>query len=516
MAHLGPTIWSLLEQRVSQTPDGLTAVDERGSRLTFREFHERVLAVAAGLRDAGISSSSTVSWMLPTWQESLVLTMALARLGATQNPIIPIYRQREVDFIVEQIDARHLFVPSQWRGFDYAEMAAEIASARPALHVHVADRTLPTGDPASLASVPPPGSADEVRWLFFTSGTTASPKGAKHSDRTLIAAARGLADRLQITATDRSALVFPVTHIAGPIWIVASLLTGACNLLVEKFDVEASSEFLAREGVTLAGPGASFIAGYLTAQRRDPQTPLFPAVRCCPCGGAPRPPHLHEAAKRELGGAGVLSAWGLTEAPIVTCATYDDTEECKALFEGGPVDGATVVAVDEKGTELPAGAEGELVVSAPQLMLGYVDEALNSEAFDGLGRLRTGDLGVVDADGYVRITGRKKDVIIRHGENISAKEVEDLLHDHPRVADVAVVGLPHPATGEIACAVVQLVEPHDRLELQEVQDFLRAAGLRNQALPERLELRDELPRDPSGKVVKRVLRAQYESSAVTR
>jgi acyl-CoA synthetase (AMP-forming)/AMP-acid ligase II len=200
----------------------------------------------------------------------------------------------------------------------------------------------------------------------------------------------------------------------------------------------------------------------------------------------------------------------LTEAPILTFGTYTDSDDQLAVTEGRPVEGATIIAVDAAGDELPPDSEGELVVSARQLMHGYVDESLNAAAFDAQGRFRTGDLGVVDANGYVRITGRKKDVIIRNGENISAKEVEDLLHEHPRVADVAVVGLPSPVTGELACAVIQPTRPGDELGLDEVQQYLRSAGLRIQAIPERLEHRAQLPRDPSGKVLKRVLRMEYQ------
>jgi cyclohexanecarboxylate-CoA ligase len=231
-------------------------------------------------------------------------------------------------------------------------------------------------------------------------------------------------------------------------------------------------------------------------------------LRCCPCGGSPRSPDLHQTVKTELGGAGILSAWGLTEAPILTMASYTDSDERLAWTEGRAVAGAVVVAVGESGQDLPPGSEGELVVSAVQLMVGYVDESLNAAAFDASGRLRTGDLGVVDSDGYVRITGRKKEIIIRNGENISAKEVEDLLHQHPQVADVAVIGLPSPLTGELACAVVQSVHHEEPLQFAEMQRFLRAAGLRNQALPERLEHRRSLPRGPEGKVLKRALRAE--------
>jgi acyl-CoA synthetase (AMP-forming)/AMP-acid ligase II len=506
-------LWALVEERAAATPDLLMAEDEAGRRVTFGEYREWALRVAAGLSASGVTQDSVVTWILPTWHESLVLAAALARIGATQNPIIPIYRHREVSFVVSQIGSTHLVVPSVWRGFDYAAMAAEIAEGQPGLQVLVADHDLPTADPAAIDSLPSRTSPTDDTWRFFTSGTTASPKGARHSDATVIAAAHGLAERLEVTAADRNSLVFPVTHIAGPIWLAVSLLTGCANLLVETFEPLASSDFLASRGLTFAGPGAAFQMGYLQAQRRQADVPLFADIRCCPCGGSPRSPELHGLVKSELGGAGILSAWGLTEAPILTVASYTDSDEQKAWTEGTAAPGAVVVAVDDAGEDLPAGAEGQLVVTAEQLMYGYVDEALNAEAFDARGRFRTGDLGVVDADGYVRITGRLKEVIIRNGENISAKEVEDLLHQHPRVADVAVIGLPSETTGELACAIVQPADPDQPLDFADMQDFLRAAGLRNQALPERLVHRPVLPRGPEGKVQKRALRAELLAEA---
>jgi acyl-CoA synthetase (AMP-forming)/AMP-acid ligase II len=506
------TLWELVEGRAGATPDKEMTVDEDGRRITFGGYKAAAERAAAGLAAGGIGAGQVVSWMLPTWHESLILAAALSRLSAVQNPIIPIYREREVGFIAAQAGVDVLIVPSRWRSFDYQAMAASVARAnggRP--EVLVCDRTLPEGDPAALPAPPAParGGDAPVRWLFYTSGTTADPKGAQHSDASILAAARGMTECLDFGPDDRGALAFPFTHIAGPIWLCSSLLTGGANIIIEMFDPVRTVEVLGREGVTMAGSGTLFHQAYLAAQRKTPGAPIFPHLRNCPGGGAPKPPQLHYEVKNELGGVGIVSGWGLTEAPILTMARPDDPDEKLAGTEGRPMPGVQLRVVTLEGVAAGPGQEGELRARAPQLMQGYLDKALDADAFDEEGYFRTGDLGVVDAQGYVTITGRLKDVIIRKGENISAKEVEDLLYLHPKVADVAVVGLPDPSTGERCCAVVAMKEGEEPLGFAEMQEFLRGKGLRVQAVPERLELVDTVPRNASGKILKHKLKEHY-------
>jgi acyl-CoA synthetase (AMP-forming)/AMP-acid ligase II len=229
-------------------------------------------------------------------------------------------------------------------------------------------------------------------------------------------------------------------------------------------------------------------------------------VRSFPGGGAPKPPQLHYDLRKEMG-APIVSGYGLTESPILTMASADDSDEALANTEGRAMRGVDLRVVTLEGKLAGIGEEGEIRAKAPQLMRGYLDKALDQDAFDDDGYFRTGDLGTVDADGNVTITGRLKDIIIRKGENISAKEVEDLLFQHPKIADVAVIGLPEPASGEIACAVVALKE--GTLTLLEISQFLKEKGLRNQAIPERLEIVDALPRNPAGKVLKQDLKKQF-------
>jgi cyclohexanecarboxylate-CoA ligase len=506
-----PGLWELVEQRAADAPDTVIAVDEEGRTLTGREFRDAAERAAAGLLALGVGPDVPVSWMLPTWLESAVLVAALARLGAVQNPMLPILGPREMRFILGQTGARLVIVPSEWRGRAYGDEAREIAADQPGLEVLIADRQLPEGDPSTLPPPPAPTTAEDapVRWIFYTSGTTADPKGARHTDQTVKACSVGMIQQLEIADSDRAAMVFPFTHIGGISWLFAMLITGCVCVFVEAFVPKTTIPVLQRERITLAGAGTPFHMAYLAAQREQPDTPLFPEVRAYPGGGAPKPPQLHYEVKAELGGAGIVSGYGLTETPILTNNSVRDTDEQLAETEGSPTPGVELRVVTLDGRVVGVDEEGEIRAKGPQVFRGYLDSSLDADAFDEDGWFRTGDLGRIDRDGHVRITGRVKDIIIRHGENISAKELEDLLFTHPKIADVAVIGLPDPKTGERACAVIVPTNADEPPTLQELFEFLTSQGLAKQKVPEQLEIVDVLPRNPAGKVLKHELRTTY-------
>jgi acyl-CoA synthetase (AMP-forming)/AMP-acid ligase II len=508
-------LWELLEARVAVTPDAPMAIDQDGRVLTFAEYRAEAERAAAGLARLGIGEGDVVSWQLPTWLESLVLVAALGRLGVVQNPMLPIYRQREVSFVTRQAGSRLFVVPGTWRGFDYEAMAKEIAGGQPGLEVLVATKALPQGDPSTLPPPPAaPATPDDlpVRWYYYTSGTTADPKGAQHTDASIKAAAVGMCERLEATEADRIGCVFPFTHVAGAVYIFSALAFGCTMLVVEAFDAEGTPPILARNGVTLAGAGTPFHMAYLAYQRNHPgEAPIFPEVRAYIGGGAPKPVQLHHDVKRELGGVGIVSGYGMTEAPIVTMASVRDSDEVLSRTEGRAVSGVDLVAVKLDGTRARPGEEGEIRVKGPMVMRGYLDASLDADAFDDEGYLRTGDLGRLDEAGNVAITGRVKDIIIRNMENISAKEVEDLLFTHPLVADAAVIGLPDARTGERVCAVVVLApDAETPPTLAELVQFTVANGLATQKTPEQLEVVEVLPRNPTGKVLKYELRDRFK------
>jgi acyl-CoA synthetase (AMP-forming)/AMP-acid ligase II len=510
----GGSLWELVEQRAAATPDALAAVDEDGRTLTWAEAKTEAERAAAGLARHGIGPGDVVSWQLPTWLESKLLVLALARLGAIQNPMLPIYREREVGFITRQAKSKLLVVPSTWSGFDFEAMAKGIAAAIAEegggpLEVLVADKALPQGDPSTLPSPPDPGE-DTVRWYFYTSGTTADPKGALHTDRTIKASAVGMSERLEITEDDVNAVVFPFTHIGGIGWLFSALVYGFPTAYIERFDPAKTIEMIKRHNVTLAGAGTPFHMAYLAAQRDLPAgEQLFPSVRAYPGGGAPKPPQLHYDIKAEMGGVGIVSGYGLTEAPIIAMGSVRDSDEQLANTEGKATGTTQLRTVTLEGKEAGIGEEGEIRAKAPQLMKGYLDSSLDAEAFDDAGWFKTGDLGRIDADGMVTITGRVKDIIIRNMENVSAKEVEDVLFGHPDIADVAVIGVPDPRTGERVCAVVVAADPDNPPTLASAVEFAREQGLMTQKLPERLEVVDALPRNPTGKVLKFELKDRF-------
>lgn len=504
------TAWDLLVSRAAQTPAAVMAVDPAGRAVTFAQLRDRATQLAGQLAAEGVGPGCVVSWQLPTWIEGMVLCLALSRLSAVQNPLIPVLRHREVSLITSQAGSRFLVVPETWRGFDHHAMAHEIAAASGELRVLLADADGVRTAAGTAALPPAEHTGSEVRWLFYTSGTTADPKGARHTDAGLLHAARALVARVGVTGADRMGQPAPLTHIGGVILTYVALLTG-CRLLLEDAFDPATTPALFRDA-TLIGTGTPFFMAYLGYDEAHPELrPLFPSVRAFLSGGAPKPPTL-DGQLRERLGAGIVSGYGMTECPMLAWNAPEDPVGLLATTEGRPVDGVQVQVLGQDGGAVATGQEGELCVRGPQLMAGYVDPALDGEALTLDGYLRTGDLVRLDEHGNVTVTGRVKDIIIRNLENISAKEVEDLLLTHPAVRDVAVIGLPAPSIGERVCAVVVAVG--DVPDLASLAEHLRGQGVSSRKFPEQLELVDELPRNAMGKVEKAALRRHYDPTRV--
>jgi acyl-CoA synthetase (AMP-forming)/AMP-acid ligase II len=506
------TLWQLVERRAEATPDAIFALDEQERTISFEGLRAEAERVAAGLFERGVREDQIVAWILPPRISAFVLMCALSRLGVIQNPLVPIYREREVDFCLRQTGARWLLTPGPFRGFDFDALARELSPRFPDLEtISIAD-ALPVGDPAQLPPPPPTdlGEDEPTRWIFYTSGTTSDPKGARHGDRSVLLSSRGLAEAIDLGPDARTGVVFPITHLGGANALVSTLYAGSMQLVAEIFDPPKTIPFLARHGVTHAGAGPAFFQAYVEYQRRAGPDPIFPELRWIYGGGAPTLRPLRVDAPRELGARGTLTTWGMTECPLISMLRHDDPEEKKRTTEGRPTQPETRFRVlRPDGSEAPPGEQGELRVRAPQLLQGFVDERLDVEAFDEQGFFRTGDIGCVDADGYVSLTGRMKDVIIRKGENISAPEIEGLLVEHPKVAEVAVIGLPDEERGERCCAVVRDTDPADPLGFDEMVAFLDERRLMRQKIPEQLEHLQDLPLNPSGKVVKGKLRERF-------
>ena len=500
------TFWALVQEAARERPESVLLADGYGRSLTATAFRDEAERAAAGLLARRIGPGDVVSWQLPTTLEAAVLIGACARLGAVQNPIIPVFRHREVGFIAEQVRARVLVVPETWRGFGHGDMARSLGADVLALDLEGSPGPairLPAGDTAALPVPldPPSPGTGECRWIYYSSGMTADPKGARHTDGSVIASANGMVDGLGLGAGDVYPIAWPFAHIGGVAMLSAVLRAGGTLVLFDAFDPVTTPERMAAHQPTILGSATPFFQAYVAAQRRHGDRRLFPALRACVGGGAATPETVNREVAGVLGVPGVVGAWGLTEFPVASSETPGDPQVGSTV--GQPSPGVQVRLAD-----------GELRLKGPQCFLGYVDASLDADAFDDAGWFRTGDLGTVDADGRIRIGGRSKDVIVRNAENVSALEVEDSLLRHPGIADAAVIGVPDEESGERVCAVVVAAPGHE-ITLTELVEHCRAQGLARYKCPERLRVVGELPRNPMGKVLKRALQGNMSARSRT-
>jgi acyl-CoA synthetase (AMP-forming)/AMP-acid ligase II len=507
------TVWQAFAATAARQPDR-TALVEGDTRLAFRDVAARAEIVAGGLATLGVSPGDAVAVQLPNWWETVVVLLATTRLGAVAVPIPPIHRAREVGFILRQTAARTLCIPGRYRDCDHRELIASLRPELPALGDVIVVRDVATVGLQPFASLagtapPPAGAPGDVALVMYTSGTTADPKGVLHSHQTLLAEARSLVPVHGVGAGDTVLMPSPLTHVSGLVHaLLVPAAVGSSAVLMPRWDPGEALRLIATERVT-------YMVGAPTFLRDLARNAALPAsdvssFRLYSCGGADVDPTLVSEAARRLGCV-AKRVYGSTEFPTITTSGPDDPPARRVDSDGRPIGAAELRLVDDDDGEVSAGREGEILARGPECFLGYLDPALNAEVFTADGWFRTGDLGTLDADGYLRITGRKKDIIIRKGENISAREVEDLLAAHPAVADAAVIGLPEAAAGEIACAVLRLRPGAAILSLDDVTSHLLACGLSKRKLPERLVVTDDLPRTASGKVLKRALRERLST-----
>ena len=484
-------------------PEKTALVDDR-VRLTWADLRRLAARVAGGLAARGVRAGEVVSCVLPNRAEAAVLFHAVHRLGAVVNPIVPIYGARELRFILRQAESVALVVPGRFRGVDLAALAARVRPAVPSLRdVLVVEEVeaLPQADGPVAARRAP----DEPALLLYTSGTTAEPKGVLHSTATLAAECRATIGYHGLGTGDVLVMPSPVGHISGLLYgILLPALLGATSVLMETWDAERFCALVERERGTFSAGATPFLQGVVdlpTLDRFD-----LRSLRLFPCGGADVPAELIRRAIRRLGvrsGRG----YGSTEFPSITSSAGPHVPETKrAETDGAPIPPGEIELRDAEGRPVPVGGEGEIWARGPELFLGYRDPRLDADAFDERRFFRTGDLGVLDPEGYLTITGRVKDIIVRAGEKFSAREVEDLLCEHPKVESVAIVPMPDPRLGERACAFVVPADTRDPPTLAELVRFLEARELSRRKLPERLELIDALPVTASGKVQKHLLR----------
>jgi acyl-CoA synthetase (AMP-forming)/AMP-acid ligase II len=517
----GETFSALLDARARDARDRIYLIEgaRDGDRTyTFGDLKARADRMAVALGKLGVRAGDVVSYQLPNWVESAALACAIDRIGAIHNPIIGIYREREVGFACRQARSRVLVVPGVVRGVDHRELGRTVQRDAPDLEHVVTVRAEPLPGQRALEPLeetpehplgPSPLGPHDVSAIFYTSGTTADPKGVLHTPSTLgglLAAQRGI---FSIRPDDRSIIGFPLMHIGGlALFVLVQLRNATSTVFMDAFDPALAVDLVERWQVTAAGGPPAVLQAMLAAPNFSAEK--FRSVRSSGSGAADVSPEFIRTVAERFDCIAFRS-YGMTECPMVTSGRPEDPPGKRYETDGRPSPGCAIRVVGEDGRPVGTGVEGELELFGPQLCVGYLDPSLNT-VFTEDGYIRSGDLGVMDAEGFVRITGRRKDIIIRKGENLSAKSIEDDLAAHPKIQDVAVVGIPDPKSGERVCAVVVLKPNANDLTLAEVRDFMRVRGTMMQKIPEQLELTTELPRTATGKVRKDLLRARLRAT----
>ena len=519
----GEVITDRLDEVAAARPDTVAAIDSR-RRVTWAQLRDEVDRVALGLLDLGVAPGDVVSFQLPNWIEFLVVHFAVTRIGAVNNPLIPIYRDREVEFMVRLAESTVIVVPQSFRGYDHPAMVERLRGGWPALeHVLVVDG--PTTDrqtswadflaaerePRDLAAYRP--DPNDVTLLIFTSGTTGEPKGVMHTHNTLMAANAPLPARLGVGADSVIHMASTFAHLTGFLYgaRLPVQVGGATAVYQDVWDPQRFVELVETHRITYTSAATPYLHDTLAAANLRAHD-MSSLVRFC-CMGAPIPRAKVREAKEKLPGLAVLGGWGQSEDALVTLGIPGDPEEKIVERDGYPWPGMRIRVVDVDGAPCPAGDEGRLQVAGPFLFVGYLHRPeMTRASFDGEW-FETGDLAVVDAEGYLSITGRTKDVVIRGGENLPVAYIENVLYENPAVAAVAVIGVPDPRLQERACAVVVPAPGAGDLTLSGLGEFLEGKGVSRHYWPERLEVVDELPRTPSGKIQKYALRERFGSEA---
>lgn len=501
---------------VADRPDDTAVISFRDegattTRLTWRELAQAVAAIARGLAACGVAKGDVVSFQLPNWWEFAAVHLACVRIGAVSNPLMPIFRHRELSFMVAHAESKVFIAPTVFRGFDHGALALALKRELPALkHVfliggqgeHSFEDTLLAG---MRAAKPEPGAQlgpNDIVQLLYTSGTTGESKGAMHTSNTLIGPTLTFAQRMQLGSDDVVFMPSPLAHQIGfEYGLLVSVLLGAPLLLMDVWSAERAVELMEEHRATYMFAATPFMADLVSFPKIE--TRALDAFRLFITSGAPIPPVLVRAAQEKLG-AQIVAGWGMTECGILTTTNLGGHKVHES--DGYPLPVEEVRIVDEQGNEALREQEGTLKIRGPALFVGYLKRP-NLYDVDADGWFDTGDIARMDLEGYIRICGRKKDIIIRGGENIPVVQIESALYKMPRVAEVAIVAMPDARLGERACAFMVVGPgPGARITMKDVRTFLADEGVAKQFWPERLEILDQMPRTPTGKIQKFVLR----------
>ena len=517
-----------LDAAVAARPDQVCTIDSAGEH-TYRALAEDVDLCAHALIEAGVQPGDVVSIQLPNWYEWLVIHLAVVRVGGVTNPLIPIYRDREIGFMAGKARSSLLFITDSFRNFSYTDMVDRLREQLPDLRQTVVvrgqvdregftewEQFLQSGrerrdrEPADLDTLRP--DPNSLALIMFTSGTTGKPKGVMHTHNTVLAGALPWPDRLGMDHTSVIHMASTFGHLTGYLYGVAlPLILGGTGVFQDVWDVERFVELIEKHGINHTSGATPFLHDLIGAKTLD-QHDVSSLKHFC-CMGAPIPRSFVTQANERLPEMSVFGGWGQTECCLVTMGHPSDPLEKIVTSDGRALDGMEVRVLDFDGQDAAPGAEGRLQVRGPFLFRGYLEqldktlEEMDGDWFD------TGDLATLDEDGYLRLAGRTKDVIIRGGENIPVAYVENVLYEHPDVSAVAVVAIPHERLQEVAAAVVVMNDGAQALDMDSLKAYLETKGVAKPYWPERLAVVEDMPRTPSGKIQKFLLRQQLQDQA---
>lgn len=481
--------------------------------VTLPQLLEQGERLASGLINLGIRPGDKVAIQAPASIESTIALQALWLLGAVAVPIVPNSGPNELSFVLRDSQARAFFLPQQWRGVGYLEQLHALTDIPNLEHVVTLDPPAPVGHHTlyDLLDYQQPlrqsvySNPNSLCCLLYTSGTSGNPKGVQHTHNTLLSGR--LPNKTSRPNPARNLVTFPSGHIASILTLLRPLLHGGYTVIMDWWSPSAATELIQDHQLT-ATSGTPFFLKTLLDEADSSERDIS-SLRYFPVGAAPVSRNLMERAEA----AGILAwrTYGSTEHPAITSCTPDDPLHKRHTTDGRATQGNEVRLVDQDGSDVRPGTEGEIVSRGPTQFIGYLNPHLNQQAFLPGAWFRTGDVGRFDEDGYLSVVGRKKDIIIRGGENISSAEVEDLLNTHPSVLEAAVCPAPDPAFGERVCAFIVL-RPQEHLTLTSIAEHFLAMNVPRHKIPQHLEILEELPRTAAGKVKKAELQSRFTRS----
>jgi acyl-CoA synthetase len=487
------------------------------AEMSVAEINAVAESVAAGFEQAGLKEGDRLAVMLPTWRQASIAYLAAFKLGLVVVPIVAIYGSREVGFILRQTKARAIIIPDIWRGRSYPEIVKDAGSV-PELNtvIIVGDSIAGTVNWLDLEAAEgryrsATARGDDTCLIVYTSGTTADPKGVRHSHNTMLcdlnfARMSGALDMMPADPEGANLAVFPAGHIAGFLAMMRPFTMPVCDTVyMDQWIPEDGARLIDKYRIASTVGTPIFLTSLMNAAETIGAD--LSSLKRFSLGATNITPQNIRLTD-QLGFPGGRT-YGMSEHTVISTSVGEPFEK-RARTDGRVTPRNEVRIVDDLGEELPTGQAGEITTRGPRLFMGYVDDQLDIPAFLPGGWFRTGDIGVMDSEGYLTVTDRKKDIIIRGGENISAKEVEDALATLPGVIESAVTSMPDVIMGERICAFI-VAAAGKQITLKEVDVHFRALGVTRQKTPERVVLVDDLPRTPSGKVRKDVLRSQAGS-----